>query len=81
LTHSTLDKDFIFPVLFVLSPIVGKLNNTRRNISGGPLPEASEKQSPQAEESRPDQDRLAIPSAKKLQANRENAKKSTGPRT
>src|SRR5690242_784041 len=45
------------------------------------MPESSEKQTSQVEESRPNQNRLAIPSAKKLKANRENAKKSTGPRT
>lgn len=40
-----------------------------------------EKQSAQVGEGRADADQLAVPSEKKLTANRENAKKSTGPRT
>ncbi len=45
------------------------------------MPETIEKRSPALDERRPVTDRLAIPSEKRLKANRENARKSTGPRT
>jgi hypothetical protein len=45
------------------------------------MSEIIEKQSPPVEVARAETDQLAIPSEKRRKANRENAKKSTGPRT
>lgn len=45
------------------------------------MPETTEKRSSAVDERHPEANRIAVPSEKRLKANRENARKSTGPRT